>query len=129
VQIRKADRKFTAVQDDNLKEPIGQVRRSQRPINIDAQIKQEQQVVIGPGGAEEHEDGYLLFLTKDLTERHLEIERGDLIVQMGDGKNARETELYITRFRWMGHYPSASGPTLLRAYFMDRQPAQNRGAS
>lgn len=126
VQIRKADRKFTAIQDNVLKEPIGQMRRPQKPVDLVAQIKQQQRTVVGPGGAEETEDGFLLFLTKDLRAKHLTIERGDLVVRIGEGDNERETDMYITRSRWMGHYPNSKGPQLLKVFFMDRQPAQQK---
>jgi hypothetical protein len=131
VLIRQIDRKFTSRWDDNLHEPIGQVRRKDRRKETEVRA----QVKIGgtdtpqasEGGVVEKSDGYLLFLTSDLKKAHLTINRGDRVVKIGNGSNGREVDLYITQFEWRGHYPGAQGPTLLKAHFEDRAPSRQRG--
>jgi hypothetical protein len=128
VEIRKADRKFTAAYDDNFREPVGQVRRKQKPIKLRAQlkIKDTDAATATAGGVQEQSNGYLLFLTADLKRAGVTIEIGDRVVKLGEGDNAREVDYYITKFYWRGHYPAAGGPTLLKAFFMDRQPSRQR---
>jgi len=104
------------------------MRRKQRPVKLTAQIKitdadaPEQ----GAAGVSEQSTGYLLFLTADLKVAQIEVSRGDRIVQIGEGDNAREVDYYVTKFQWRGHYPQHGGPTLLKAWFMDRQPSRLR---
>ena len=131
VLIRQIDRKFSARMDDNLNEPIGQVRRKDR--RKETEVRAQMKIggtdipTASEGGVTESSDGYALFLTSDLTKAHLTIARGDRIVKIGDSSNGREVDLYITKFEWRGHYPRAKGPTLLKAYFEDRAPSHQRG--
>lgn len=129
VWLRKEDRTFTAVYDNNLKEPVGQARRPQKPIKLVAQIfvGNTDNPMPSEGGVIERSDGYLLFRTSDLRDLKVEVDRGDRVVKIGDGDNAREVDYYITKLKWMGHYSWAGGPTLLRAYFEDRHPSHQRG--
>jgi len=129
VFIRKLERSLTAIQDDDLHEPLGQARRESKPIKLYAQIQTSDTdaPVVSEGGVVEKTDGYCLFRTADLRLARFEVERGDRIVQIGEAPNAREVDLYITKIRPMGHYPSASGHTLIRAYFEDRKPSRQRG--
>jgi hypothetical protein len=115
--------------DDNLNEPIGQVRRDQKPVRLVAQHQPnvDERAGITSGNVVEESDGYLLFLTKDLRAARVTLQRGDRIVQMGDAPNDWETDLYLVRFKRMGHYPGHGGPTLLRAYYADRHPSRQRG--
>lgn len=128
VYLRKKDLEYTAEYDDNLHEPIGQVRREQKPIRLRAQVKinDTDEASATQGSVNERSEGYLLFLTRELNAAKLVIERGDRVVQIGDGDNAREVDYYITKFQWRGHYPRAQGPTLLKAFFEDRHPSRLR---
>jgi hypothetical protein len=129
VEIRKADKKFTAAYDENLREPVGQVRRKQKPIKLRAQlkIKDTDSPSAAEGGVNEMTTGgYLLFLTADLKKAQVEIERGDRIVKLGEGDNGREVDYYITKLYWRGHYPEHGGPTMLKAFFQDRSPSRQR---
>jgi hypothetical protein len=128
VFLRKADRENTALMDDALHEPVGQVRRAQKPIKLRAQIKDGKTEDARPsfGGVVMESDGYLLFLLKDLNRDHIMIEIGDRVVQIGEGANARETDLYVVKLQHLGHYPG-SGPNLLKAFFEDRHPSRQRG--
>jgi hypothetical protein len=132
VFLRKAEKALTAVQDDNLHEPVGQVRRQQAPTRFLAQVswgKDQRQDQVA-GGAASASDGYLLFRPADLRGRHFEIEVGDCIVQIGEGNAARSTDLYVVALTWMGHYPDQNGASLVRAYFEDRSPSRaSRGST
>lgn len=128
VFLRQVERDLTAVQDDNLHEPVGQVRRPQAPIRLMAQVswgkdKDQTQTEGGPTG---NSDGYLLFRTSDLRSKHVTLVEGDRITQIGEGAAAQQTDLYVTAFKWMGHYPDQRGATLVRAYFEDRSPSRER---
>lgn len=127
--LRQIDRTFTAEYDDNLREPIGQARRKKKPVRLVAQMKigDTDSPQASAGGIIERSDGYALFRTQDLRDADIVVDRGDVIVQIGDKPNDRETDLYITKMQFMGHYPSAAGPTLVKAFFEDRHPSRQRG--
>jgi hypothetical protein len=130
ILLRQIDRRFTAEYDDNLREPIGQARREKKPVRLVAQMKigDTDRPQASEGGVLERSDGYALFRTQDLRAADVELDRGDRIVQIGDEPNDREVDYYITKFVWLGHYPSAKGPTLVKAFFEDRHPSRQRGA-
>jgi hypothetical protein len=128
VFIRKAEKSLTAVQDHNLHEPVGQVRRPQAPTRLLAQISwgldnNITQEMLGISGSC---DGYVLFRTSDLRAKHFAIEVSDLIVQLGEDSALQHVDLYISSLKWMGHYPDQHGSSLVRAYFQDRGPARQR---
>lgn len=127
--LRQIDRRRTAIMDDNLHEPVGQVRRELKPVKLSAQMKifDTDRARAASGGATEDSTGYALFRTSDLNIAKIEIERGDRIVQIGDGKNGREVDYYIVKVLWLGHYQFAQGPTLVKAFFEDRKPSRQRG--
>lgn len=116
-QISKA----ATVYDNDAREPVQQARR--------AAIKAVQgQVLWGTakglevvrGGAGESADGYVLFRLVDLRAKSITLQQNDRIVQMG----TVETDVYIIKLRYEGHYPDQSGPTLVKAFFADRQPSK-----
>lgn len=129
VWLRQIDRARTAVMDNVLKEPVGQVRREKKPVRLVAQmaIRDTDRPDAQPGNVVEESQGYLLFRTLDLRKARVTIDRGDRIVKIGDEPNQREADLYITRVQWRGHYQDQGGPTLLRAFFEDRHPSRQRG--
>lgn len=127
IWVKKIDRDFTPISDPNLHEFIGQVRR-ERKVKLYAQIGQPSVTPkASSGGILETEAGYILVLTAALRNADVALERGDQIVQIGEGPAARQTDLYITRLEWLGHYNQASGHTMLKAYFADRQPSRQQG--
>jgi hypothetical protein len=80
-------------------------------------------------GPQEGEDGYVLFRLVDLRAQGLvSIYRGDKFIQLGGNPNAIGTDVYVVRLRFEGHYPDQNGPTLLKAFFSDRQPVKGSGA-
>ena len=40
-----------------------------------------------------------------------------------------DTDVFITRLEFQGHYPDQGGPTLVKAHFTDRQPSKQRRGS
>lgn len=128
VYIRKKEVEFTAVMDDNLHEPVGQVRRPKKPVKLMCQHKSmsADELRAAFGGAIEQAGGYCLFLTADLTKARVTIESGDRIIQIGDSPNKLDVDYYINRLQHLGHYHFANGPTLLRAYYEDREPTRHR---
>lgn len=131
VKLRKKDAKFTPIVDHNLREPVGQVRRKQRPLELSAQhaIKREDLAVPAPGGRQLHSDGSLLFLTSELRRARVTLEDGDLIIELGSGDNARTVDFYILRLQYLGHYPEHGGPTMVKAFYEDRQPSRRKRGS
>lgn len=128
VYLRKADKTETAVYDSKLKEPVGQVRRKQKPIKLRAQIGKgtADRSVATEGGTSEKSDGYLLFLTRELKTAKVEIEVGDRVVQIGEDDSKREVDYYVIRLAWRGHYPEHRGHTMVKAFFEDRQSSRVR---
>lgn len=123
VHIRKSEPEFTAIMDDNLKEPIGQVQRSQKAFKLKAQHASGgfEKVKALSGSVTEEADGYFLFKISDLKSKRVTVERGDQVVKIGEGKNSYDVDYYIISLKWLGHYPDIGGPTLLRADYSDRQ--------
>lgn len=129
VELESLDRAATIV-DDDYGEPVQQAVRSPRHV-LSGQVswgKGDQQFRLGPLGAEEHADGYVLFLLKDLRAANLELKQGDRIVAIGAGVARIELDVYVVKLKPEGHYAWAGGPTMMKAFFADRFPAkQKRG--
>lgn len=128
VYLRKADKDQTAVMDDGLHEPVGQVRRKRKPIRLVAQVNdgRTNDPIASSGGVVENSDGYLLFRTKDLRVARTSVERGDRIVQIGESPNDHAVDYYIVKLKYLGHYPDKKGASLVRAYYEDREPSRHR---
>ena len=127
--IRQIERSLTP-QDDDAREPVGQVYRNQKPIKLMGQVRYLDATdapAATPGGVIEHSSGYVLFRTLDLRARRIELQRGDRIVQIGEGALADEVDLYITQKPIRGHYPQHQGGTLQKFFFSDRKPSRQRG--
>jgi hypothetical protein len=128
VFLRKSDKEQTAVMDDALHEPVGQVRRKLKPIKLVAQINdgKSQDARASSGGVVLESDGYLLFRTEDLRKARTTVEVGDSVVKIGESPNDHEVDYYIIRLKYMGHYPGQKGANLVRAYYEDREPSRHR---
>lgn len=128
VFLRKADKEQTAVMDDDLHEPVGQVRRKLKPIKLVAQIAdgKTKDALPSSGGVILESDGYLLFRTKDLRGARTTVEIGDRVVQIGEKPNDHAVDYYITKLKYLGHYPNHKGASLVRAYYEDREPSRHR---
>lgn len=129
VYLRKSDKQQTAVMDDALHEPVGQVRRKLEPVRLVAQIAdgKTEDAMASPGGVTLEGGGYLLFRTRDLRTAKTTVEIGDRVVQIGNAPNDHEVDYYIIRLKYMGHYPDKKGASLVRAYYEDREPSRHRG--
>lgn len=125
IGIRQLSRAKTLV-DDDLREPRGDANR-EAAFTVPGQVKwfdieRFQGTQMGPEG---HSDGYVLFRLPDLRAAGVgRIHQGDRFVTMGTGPNQVEVDVYVNNLRYMGHYPDQGGPTLVRAYFKDRQPSK-----
>lgn len=119
IEIEKIDSGET-IMDEDYREPVQQSRRAAK-ITVNGQVKwgMEKGLSAASGGPEEHYDGYVLFRYTDLTAASVLIERNDRFTSI-DGI---ETDVYVIRLKPMGHYPGL-GATLVRAYFLDRQPTR-----
>jgi hypothetical protein len=118
VEIEQANKPNTSYRDD-AREPVRKLSRD-ATVTLSAQVKWKKSV--DPRGTfegvSEDSDGYLLFRYFDLTAAGVELKRGDKIIKI-----ARITyELFITQLMPAGHYPDQSGPSLLKAFFADRNP-------
>lgn len=121
VQIKKG----TTFYDPDSREPIQQADR-EVPVVLPGQPKWERQfsLEMEKGGAREGALGYVLFRKVDLDAASIELKVNDRISKIGHV----ETDVYIVRLEWTGHYPDQDGPSLVKAHFADRQPAkQTRG--
>ena len=127
VKIRQKDTS-TTVYDKNYREPIGQVRRPQKPIELLAQhmVRQEKMASPEETGMQEQSDGYLLFDLDELRRKKITVGRGDRIVEMGTATNARAVDFYVIKLQFIAHYPDIRGPGLVKAFYQDRQPANLR---
>lgn len=128
VYLSRVEKDFTALQDANLHEPIGQVKRPQAPTKLYAQISwgMDKRISQGEGGALLDSDGYLLFRTSDLRDKYITLQIGDRIAQIGEEKAKQNVDLYLIAFKWMGHYPDQQGASLVKAYFEDRSPSRQK---
>lgn len=128
VSIRQIQRSNTPIMDTDLHEPVGQALRDQKPVQLYAQVKEMEDagLQVSVGGRLENANGYLLFLTSDLHAQGISLQIGDRVVQVGEELNARFVDWYFVKFQHRGHYPSAKGATIVKAWFADRQPVKVR---
>ncbi len=129
VTVSRIDRDSTVV-DTGYGEEYEVVARSES-VTLPGQVKwgsfdRYRASDIGP---EEGEDGYVLFRMVDLRARGIpSIVRGDRFLALGGSPNSVATDVYVTRVRFEGHYPDQNGPSLMKAFFSDRQPVKGAGA-
>lgn len=124
--IEQIDHNETVVIDPILKQPIGRVGRAST-VQVYGQIadKNSKKVSMQEGGRVEVYDGYVLFRTLDLQAASISLNIGDRITEIGEGANVRVQNLYIVSLAYEGHYPSATGATLVKAFYQDRHPSRN----
>lgn len=126
ISIEKIDR-ATTVYDPDAREPIFQASRK-TVVVVPGQVNWGTQKGLEPSkvGPREGASGYVLFRHVDLTAAGIALEDNDRFARLGNV----DCDLYVDRLEHEGHYPSAGGPTLVKAYFSDRQPAkQTRGVA
>lgn len=124
VKIEQIDKPSTFY-DEDAREPIQQAARTTVVI-LKGQVRWTGQFdkESTDAGIKENESGYVLFRTTDLSAQSITLQVNDRVAQIG----GRDMDSYLTRLEWLGHYPEVNGPTLVKAYFADRQPSkQTRG--
>ena len=122
VEIHPADRVHTAVQDPDLKEPVGEVKRPSTPIKLLAQkgLGQDVKLTASEGGGLLHADGYLVFRRLDLDELEYLPAYGDRIaVIAGDA-----TDYYIHKLTRRGHKNGRWN--LMKCWYSDQAPTRQR---
>jgi len=107
--------------DEDYREPIQQSKRKTNII-VDGQIKwgMDDDLKMSRGGAQEKSDGYVLFRYVDLESASIVLRQNDRFIKLG----TLEVDVYIIKLKPMGHYQDAGGPTIVKAYFLDRQPSR-----
>jgi len=128
-EIQSLDRSAT-IQDDGYGEPVQTVVYGSS-FSVPAQWKwmSARELNMQNIGAVEYSTGYVLLRLVDLRALGKAIKIGDRICAYGSGAGRIELDVYVTRITYEGHYPDQQGPSLVKAYFADRQPArQNPGA-
>ncbi len=119
----------TALELADAREPIQHAGRA-APVTISGQVNWTSEIgggVVQVGsrlGEEEMVTGYVLFRYLDLRNASITLQKEDRIRKIGN----REIDGYIVRFQDVGHYPDASGATLVKAFFEARVPAKKRNA-
>ncbi len=125
VTIQQIDHTETLLNDPFLRQSVGPIGRSSN-VQLYAQIEDmySNRAVMTDAGLEQHFDGYALFRTVDLQDASITLKVGDRISVIGEGVNARAKNVYIIKLEYLGHYPNATGATLLKAYYQDRSPSR-----
>lgn len=126
VVIAKINRAGTRY-DNDAREAVTQAARDSA-VTVQGQVKWGLQEGLQPTktGPKEDASGYVLFRRTDLATAGITLEQNDRFASIG----GIDTDVYVSRIEWTGHYPSAGGPTMVKAYFADRQPAkQTRGVA
>ncbi len=124
ISIQQLNRAAT-LYDDDMREPVQQSVRAATTI-VSGQVKwgMDERFQSDRGGPIENSDGYVLFRLVDLTAVSITIKREDRFIRLG----TIDVDVYVTGLRYEGHYDDVGGPTLVKAFFADRQPSrQTRG--
>lgn len=124
VTIEQIDKSAT-IYDEDAREPI---QFAARPVKktLNGQVKWQSQFSESNtrAGTIEGASGYVLFRQIDLTAKAIVLQLEDRLSRIG----TRDTDVYITNLRPVGHYPDQGGHTMIKAFFDDRQPSkQTRG--
>jgi hypothetical protein len=120
IQIQKQDTDETDY-DDDFREPVQQTKRAST-VTVDGQVKwgSHKSYSSNRRGPQESSDGYILFRYVDLNDAGITLEREDKIIKIGN----LDVNVYINSLLPEGHYPDQGGYTLVKAFFVDRQPAR-----
>jgi len=109
--------------DEDFREPIQQsVRKANTTVNGQVKWGIDDSLAMSRGGVSEESAGYVLFRYADLTAASVTLRQNDRFIKIGNVL----TDVYILRLQPQGHYPSAGGATLIKAFFADRAPAKQR---
>jgi len=125
ITIQTLDQANT-IYDDDMREVVQQSVRAANVV-VPGQVKWglDQSFQSRREGPKEDSDGYVLFRLVDLNAAGVEVKRETRLIRLG----TIDTDVYVTALQYQGHYPDQGGPTLVKAFFKDRQPArQTKGA-
>ncbi|KKN79938.1 hypothetical protein LCGC14_0334460 [marine sediment metagenome] len=125
VQIQQIDRSETFM-DPDAREPIQHAARTVT-VTVQGQPRWNSQLLKGHdrGGSTETSLGYVLFRLSDLNAQSVVLQVNDRFKKIG----SVNTDVFIVRLEFQGHYPDQDGPTLVKAHFEDRQPSKQRRGS
>jgi hypothetical protein len=119
IEIEQLDTANT-IFDDDYREPVMQSKRKVKK-KILGQVKwwSSGNLDFSEGGVQKEYTGYVLFRKIDLDAQSITITSNDRVISI----NGAPYELYIINPVPAAFYPNL-GPTLLKCYFSDRQPAR-----
>ena len=123
IELEQAASAQTVYHED-AREPIGTIARDDVK-TIQGQVKWGTTKGLGMSapGPEENAAGYVLFRKVDLDAQSITLAINDRIKKMGHVN----TDVYVIRLEWIGHYTDQSGPTMVKAWFEDRSQAREIG--
>lgn len=114
--------KGTTIYDPDTREPIQQVdRASLVTIKGQPRWRSLDSVRMERGGDEVDAKGYIVFRKEDLDASAIMININDKVVRIG---HQTGLDYYITKIEWIGHLPRFNGPSLMKAWFDDRNPSK-----
>lgn len=115
------------IQDEDYREPVAQAARSsKKTVNGQVAWGGDADLAYTKGGVQLKADGYVLFRYVDLAAAtpSITLRDNDRFTKLG----LLEVDVYIVKLQPVGHYTDQGGATMVKAFFMDRQPArQGRG--
>ena len=129
VDVQQVNRSATVV-DPDFREEMENVAYG-AVVTLPGQIKwySDEELRRMNYGSEHGSAGYILFRVLDLKNKGIaSIREGDKFVAYGTGAGRYEVNVFVTKIEPQGHYQDRGGPTLLKAYFADRNPASSSGA-
>jgi hypothetical protein len=110
------------IQDDDYREPVQQAARKAKVTSVKGQPRWEgsKELEFTKGGVQQKADGYVLFRYVDLEAAGVTLSDNDRFTLIGK----QVTDVYIVQLQPVAHYSDKGGATLLKAFFMDRQPSR-----
>jgi hypothetical protein len=120
IEIRQIDKAKTHY-DKDYREPVQRVaRKTTQTLSGQVGWSYEKRVQYTRGGNRFDADGYVLFRYVDLEAKGITLAVNDRFSKVG----TLDVNVYIKHLQPQGHYPQFSGPTLVKAFFQDKDPAK-----
>lgn len=121
IEIEQISREETFY-DPFTREPIQQaVRKETMVVPGQPRIRSGDELNMeSRGGDRPASDGYVLFRKVDLDAKGVTLGINDRITKIGH----LAQELYINRLEWVGQYQEFNGPSLVKAWYVDRRPSK-----
>lgn len=114
------------IQDEDYREPVQQAARG-TTVEAVGQVawSGDKELEFTRGGVQEKANGYVLFRYRDLNAKSITLKDNDRFISIG----GIETDVYIAKLLPIGHYTDQGGPTMVKAFFIDRQPSRQGRAT